>query len=91
VAALLRVHRVARRDERGPRADHDARAQPDAGVVEERAALVDEDPFRQLQPQTVVGVEGRVDRHPGRERTPEDLLEERCSARLVLEREDVEA
>src|SRR4051794_32887085 len=42
---VLHVHRVADRDERDTRRDHDTIAELDPGVVEERAALVDEHSF----------------------------------------------
>jgi hypothetical protein len=50
LTTFIRVHRMAHRDEGDFRPHHHALLQPDAGVVEEGAVLVDEDPLRQLEP-----------------------------------------
>jgi hypothetical protein len=60
-AALGVVDRVAAGDEHGSRADHHALADPDSGVVQERAALVDEGPLGKVQAEPVIGVERRVE------------------------------
>jgi hypothetical protein len=60
--AVRGVDRMTDGDERCPWADHDPVPQPDAGVIQERAVLVDEHATAEFEAESVVGEEGRVDR-----------------------------
>jgi len=90
VEAIRDLDGVAGGTEGHVRTDQHPITDRDAPKVEEVAALVDEDLLAELDVETVIAVERRLDRDVGGQRSAEDLAEELVAPVEVAERQDVE-
>ena len=78
-------------DQRSSRADHHSPTEPDPGVVEEGATLVDEHLLHEIETQPVIRAERGMDRDALRHGSSEDLFEQCGPARMVAEGQYVRA